>query len=389
MSEQDDKTAAPPAGERRGSGQEWAELAATLAAERTARGGTASAAATPPAAPPAGLHRAVFSSSLALLLAFIAIMVAGMLWWQYRQFYVSLDETDAAAAESLDRVRAGQRALQDELEEVNGDIDTLRQLNSSLGDRLDALPSRFVALEERLDAVQGGSFDARATLLRSEAEYYLSLANTELALAHNFEHAVTALELADGRLAELGDPELASVREAIAGELLALRSVRLPDIEGIVFGLGRLAGRADDLPMRAELPTSLTRNREIETEAEPGFERLWVAVKETLLDLVRIERRDEPVPQALSNSARALSRRQLEVELELARVAALRADEQAFLSGLDTAIAILERDFDIDAAEVEGALALLKELRGFDIDPERPNISGSLGLLRAQRNGGR
>ena len=81
-----------------------------------------------------------------------------------------------------------------------------------------------------------------------------------------------------------------------------------------------------------------------------------------------------------------MSRRQLEVELELARIAALRGDEQAFLSGLEMAIAILQRDFDGAAGDVEGALALLGELRSFDIDPERPDISGSLNLLRAQRN---
>jgi uncharacterized protein HemX len=328
----------------------------------------------------------VFSSSLALLLALIAIAVAGMLWWQYRQFYVSLDETDAAAAEALERVRAEQRALQDRLADAAADVDTLRQLNASLGERLDALPGRFVMLEERLDAVQGGSFDARSTLLRSEAEYYLTVANSELALAGDLENAVTALELADGRLAEIANPELAPVREAIAGELLALRSLRLPDIEGIVFGLGRLAARADELPLRADLPVTLRSDSAEELEAEPGFGRLWLAIKRTLLDLVRVERRDEPVPQALSAAERALSRRQLEIELELARVAALRADAQAFRSGLGLAIEILERDFDHEAAEVEGALMLLGDLRGFDVDPDLPDISGSLSLLRAQRN---
>jgi uroporphyrin-III C-methyltransferase len=332
------------------------------------------------------VQRAVLSSSVALLFAFVAIMVAGMLWWQYRQFYVSLDQTDTAAAEALARVRAEQRALQDGLDDVNDDVDTLRQLNSGLGERLDTLPSRFVALEERLDAVQGGSFDARGILLRSEAEYYLTVANTELTLAGDYESAVTALELADSRLAEIANPELGPVRDAIAGELLALRSLRLPDIEGIVFGLGRLAGRADELPLRADLPLRLARETDETLDAEPGFGRLWLAIKGTLLDLVRVERRDEPVPQALSAAERALSRRQLEVEIELARIAALRGDEQAFLSGLETAIDILQRDFDGAASDVDGALALLGELRGFDIDPELPDISGSLNLLRAQRN---
>ena len=139
------------------------------------------------------------------------------------------------------------------------------------------------------------------------------------------------------------------------------------------------------MPLRADLPLSLTSERAEALDAEPGLARLWAAVKRTLLDLVRVERRDAPVPEVLSAAERTLSRRQLEVELELARVAALRADEQAFLSGLDTAIAILDRDFDSDAADVEGARTLLAELRGFDIGPARPDIGGSLLLLRALR----
>jgi uncharacterized protein HemX len=375
---QNDQTAAPPPAP---ADQEWAALAESLAAEKPTRPPPGTAAEQPK-----GVQRAVFSSSVALLFAFIAIMVAGMLWWQYREFYVSLDETDAAAAESLTRVRAEQRGLQDAIADTRDDVEALQERNASLGERLDALPGRFVALEERLDAIQGGTFDARGNLLRSEAEYYLTVANTELALAGDFESAVTALELADSRLAEVANPALAPVRNAIAGELLELRSVRLPDIEGIVFGLGRLAARADELPLRRDSPLSLASETDAELDAEPGFDRLWVAVKRTLLDLVRVQRRDEPVPQALSAVARELSRRQLEIELELARIAALRGDQQAFLSGLEVAISILQRDFDGDSADVEGALALLGELRSFDIDPERPDIGGSLNLLRAERN---
>jgi uncharacterized protein HemX len=259
-----------------------------------------------------------------------------------------------------------------------------------VADRVDALPSRFVDLERRLDAVQGGSFDARGVLLRSEAEYYLSVANTELNLANDWDNAITALELADGRLAELANPELGPVREAIAGELLALRGVRLPDIEGLMFSLGRLAARAPALPMRADLPANYPNGADTaQDEAEPGFERLWVAVKRTLLGLVRIERRDEPVAEALSAAERELARRQVEIELEVARTAALRVQPQAFRSALDAATAILQRDFDADSAEVEGALALLREMRTLEIDPKKPDISGSLNQLRDLAAGAR
>jgi uroporphyrin-3 C-methyltransferase len=320
-------------------------------------------------------------SSVALLLALVAVVLTGMLWWQYRQFYVSLDQTDAAAAESLTRVRAEQRALQDRLADTGDELAALTQASATLGERLDAVPARFADLEARLDAVQGGSFDARSELLRTEAEYYLVVANTELTLTRDFATALTALELADGRLAEVGDPQLAPVREKIAGELLALRSMRLPDIESIVFSLGRLAGRADALPLRADLPPNLAAP-DAGVDAEPGLGRLWLAIKRTLLDLVHIERRADPVPQALSAAERLLARRQLQLELELARVAALRADSSAFMSGLETAITILRRDFEAASADVEGALALLGELRSFEVAPERPDLSGSLTLLR-------
>jgi uncharacterized protein HemX len=372
---------------------DWTDLAASLSSDEAQRpraaAGRPGSTDDPTDASNGASRGGSFAGALALVLSLIAIGVAGMLWWQYREFYVSLDQTDAAAAQSLERVRAEQRALQDGIEDLTDDIETLRQLNAGVAERVDALPGRFVDLERRLDAVQGGSFDARGALLRSEAEYYLRVANTELNLANDWDNAITALELADGRLAELANPELGRVREAIADELLALRSVRLPDIEGLLFSLGRLAARARDLPMRADLPANYANAVESAEDAEPGFERLWVAIKRTLLGLVRVERRDEPVAQALSVAERELGRRQIEIELEVARTAALRAQPQAFLSALDTAVAILQRDFDVDAAEVEGALALLREMRSLEIDPRRPDISGSLNQLRELAAGDR
>jgi uroporphyrin-3 C-methyltransferase len=375
MAATDSPTPTPPAN------QDWTELAASLAAAKASRPAqsTAPAAEVSRSVPP---PRAPFGSALALVLALVAIGVTGMLWWQYRAFYVSLDQSDVVTGQQLDRVRAEQRALQDGLKSAHDDVETLRQRAATLGDRMDLLPGRFAELERRLDAVQGGSFEARSALLRTEAEYYLGVANTELALGRRWDNAITALQLADGRLAELGSPELAPVREQIASELLALRSVKLPDIEGTMFSLGRLAARAGQLPMRADVPAARASAAPNAAEPEPGLARLWASIKSMLLGLVRIERRDEPVAHALSAAERELGRRELEIELEVARTAALRADPQTFRSALDAAVGLLQRDFDTDSGEVEGALALLRELRGLDVDPKRPDVGASLVKLR-------
>jgi uncharacterized protein HemX len=150
----------------------------------------------------------------------------------------------------------------------------------------------------------------------------------------------------------------------------------------MMFGLGRLAARAGELPMRADVPTARSAAAPNAAEPEPGLSRLWASVKNMLLGLVRIERRDEPVAHALSAAERELGRRQLEIELEVARTAVLRAEQQAFRSALDAAIGLLQRDFDTDSGEVEGALALLREMRGLDVDPKRPDVGASLVKLR-------
>ncbi len=362
---------------------------AALAAPRDSEQKDRSAQPARAGATPRVSGRSVALSGLAFVLALIAIAVTGMLWWQYRAFYVSLDQNDATAAAALERARAEQRALSDKLTELGKNVDALRQLNAGLTDRVAALPGRFADLERRLDAVQGGSFDARGELLRSEAEYYLTVANTQLTLAGDWDNAIKALELADGRLAELGNPELAPVRDSIAGELQMLRGVRLPDVEGLVFSLGRLAARAEQLPLRKEAPANYAARATPADDVEPGLGRLWFAIKQTLLGLVRVERRDSPVPRALSAAESALGRRQFAVEIELARIAALRREPQAFMSALGGAADRLRRDFDTDAAEVESALALLREMQSVDIAPKPPDIAGALNQLRAITSGSR
>ncbi len=365
---------------------DWQDLAASLAADQSKASRRDSVSGPPSDSSPGRVPVPVFGA-LALVFALIAIAVSGMLWWQYRQFYVSLDQTDNATARSLERVRADVRGLQDGLAQVKSTVDDARQATNALGDRVDQLPGRLSDLERRLDSVQGGSFDARSHWLRSEAEYYLEVANTELTLAGHWDNATEALRLADERLADLADPGVAPVREAIADELLKLRGVRLPDTAGLVFSLGRLAARVDALPMRADAPTNYSRNAD-SNDAQPGLERLWLGLKRTLLALVHVEHRDEPVPQALSSATRELRRRELELEIELARVAALRTEPQAFQSSLRAATDILERDFDKDSADVDGALGLLHEMQNLDIEPMRPDISGSLKLLRSLSTGG-
>ena len=334
-------------------------------------------------------HGPYLASGLALICALLAAAAAGFLWWQYRQFYVGLDQADTDSAVSLQAVRSDVRALEDRIAELIDSNAATQGLVADVDERVGALPSRFLDLEEQLSATQGVSADARRRWLRAEAEYFLAVANAELTLAGRWENAITALELADEKLLELANPVLGGVRERIAAELIALRAVRLPDIEGLSYSLSRLAQGSRTLPMRSALPSNFETNGALPAEEVSGLARVWLSLKSAIAGMFSIERRDDSAVQSLSADEQALVRQQLELELDLARFGLVRGRQEAFQQSIAIAKALLERRFDTAEVAVESAIALLDQMAVMDVAPARPDISRSLGLLRglADRDG--
>jgi uroporphyrin-III C-methyltransferase len=323
----------------------------------------------------------------ALLLAVLATTTAGFLWWQYREFYVALDAADDETARLLETLRASNERIDERIDALSTALDANRTRMAAIADSAGALPERVAALERRVAETQGGAFEAREDWLRAEAEYYLALASSELALAGRWEDAITALERADATLGQLGNPALSPVRESIADELIELRAVTLPDVEGLAFSLARLAERVDEFPLR-NTGTASSAARESFEDVEPGLGRFWLGIKRALAGIIRVERSEQPVAPLLSAEERRLVRKQVEVELMLARIAALEGQAQAFQASLDAAMDLLHREFDTTTPELEGAIALLEQMRALDVAPAKPDLSGSLNRLRAVPAGG-
>jgi len=325
---------------------------------------------------------------LALLIAAAAVAGTGFLWWQYRQFYVTLDGADSQQRATLEALVLQQSEVDRVIDGLGQELAQDRNRIIDLRTTISDFPQQIGALDQRLDALQGRSLDAREVWLRAEAEYYLVVANTEISLSGRVERAITALTLADGLLRELGDPALNPVRVAIADELTALRAVPLVDHDGLAFSLASLASRVAELPFRAAGTTRFDDSGPELDAVEPGVGRLWESLKQALLGVVRIERRDVPVDVLLSAGERDIVRRQVVLELQLSRIALLRGEAEAFRASLMAAAALLTAEFDTGAAGVTGVLDLIGELERLDIAPDLPDLTGSLGLLRGAAAGG-
>ena len=113
------------------------------------------------------------------------------------------------------------------------------------------------------------------------------------------------------------------------------------------------------------------------------IEAVCDSIKRAITAIVSIEPRADPVERMLSLEEQVLVRQQFELELGLARLGLVSRQADLFGQSLSAATDLLNRHFDTTEVAVESALALLTEMREIEIAPERPDISGSLSMLRA------
>ena len=340
-----------------------------------------------------------FTASIAWLALFLALISFAAAGYTLFNSWRSAPEVDETAAEidalnarigALDDLLASQRSEIDALGTADGGLNSsIRALRGDLDERtglFDSLPPRMSSIERAVASLQGVSIETRNTYLIAEAEYYLQIANAQLQLAGNPYLASLALEQADDRLLQLGDPALTDVRRAISDERAALEVMEKPDLAGATLTLGSLAQAVDSLPLRpaADSDEAVAEAADAgEAADEPsGLGRAWNSVTGAFEGLVRITPPSEELPALLLLEAEPLIRSNLSLQLQAARLALLRGEQQVFEISLDDVDTWLELYFDTDNPQVESVRQTLVDIRVDYSAVAPPDISTSLRLLR-------
>lgn len=281
-------------------------------------------------------------------------------------------EAGSAAARAGDRADA----LEGTVSDLAGEVAALQQTVNEQRRRIETLTSR-------LDGSGGPSPDLALAL--SQAEYLVHTAYRMLELEGDPDRARRAMSLALERLRGLEAPGLTRAREAVAGELEALRGVTGVDREGLAARLAGLADTVGDLPLRGDLGPASTGPPDEPARAEtPEDDRgWWQATRDFMGEYFTVRRTDEtgtslPAPGSLS-----LLRDVLRLALEQARLSLLRAETGLYRQSLARADALLEAYFAGDDPAVAAARETLVELEDTDIEPRRPELGAALEALRA------
>ncbi len=349
----------------------------------TAKAAPVGGAATPPPASAAsggGQGGGRAAGVLALILVLFLGIGAGLFAWNA---WERLDEQQQRLAELEQRAEGAASAdevatLREELEradetrdaEVAEAIETMRSEFASYRSEVDgALDQVLAELSREQDA------DEREWL-HAEAAYLLRLANQRLQLERDVEGAAALLRTADARLNEADNPALLSVRRAIAAELSVLDGVPRVDRTGLYLALNAQQQRLAQLPLSRELEEIPARPG-IEEAPTGGWQEQLSRFGQELRELVVIRHHDEALEALVTPEQEAYLRQSARLILEQAQLALLKEEQELYEASLDKALAMIEGYYDTERNEVQAVIARLQELRGENIQPELPDISGS------------
>ena len=320
-----------------------------------------------------GIRPGQVRNGLALILAIIALIMSGYLWYTLLYQNADLFTTDVVAA--LDEIGGENSQIQESLVTTDKDIKSLKETQDTI--------------RASLEKINNDLTRNRMEWALTEAEQLLVIANNRLQLARDTHSALAALRAADQQLQQLARPKLLPVRRELAREISLIESIDKTDIGGITLRLGTLADMINRLPLALEI-------RQHETSAEPGKdeagdkaaakESAWRVAMHTLwqdmASLVRIRNNVEVQKPLLPPEQQYFLRENLRLALYSAQQALLQGNLPVYQQNLKSAARMTKEYFDLNSQVVISLQGELDKLLSTRIVAELPDISASLSALR-------
>ncbi|MDR0577472.1 MAG: uroporphyrinogen-III C-methyltransferase [Candidatus Accumulibacter sp.] len=318
----------------------------------------------------------------------VAVLALGLAGWQWMETRVRLAETRQEIARRLaesDAAAGENRALARQAQEQLG----------ALRDKLNEMEARLAESKSQQEVLgnlyQNLARNSDESIL-TEIEQGVTLASQQLQLAGNVQGAVLALESADARLADNGQPQFINLRKVLARDLDRLRALPQVDIPGMYLRLENVIETVDALPLTAA-SRPRDENRPGPPAAAPPRDPLsldyWRALAASawreLRGVVRIQRIDRVEPALLPPGQEFFLRENIKLRLLDARLALFARDQRTFRNGLHRSCAWIERYFDGEDKAVQNGLQTLRQLAATEISIELPNLNESLSAIKRFR----
>ncbi|BBL76941.1 uroporphyrinogen-III C-methyltransferase [Methylomagnum ishizawai] len=364
-----------------------------MSATEPSAGTTGPEAVAKPAAPEARPPKTRSMAWVGYIILLAVLVIAAGGWYllkELRSRQEGLGGQLSNKDQQLQNVVQQLGALQAEMAALHAQITTAQTQVTTEDSKVEReLGEQAARLNDRIDMTRneiGGAVQAiqrqlnrsRGDLMVADAEYLLSIANQKLHLVGDVKAVLAALEAADQRLHDSGDPAVFKVREALAEEIGLLKKMDAPDVVGLSAQLLALENKAKKLPLF--LPHAGT-IKEHGGNA-PGTAGEHGSALEDIKGLVTVRHANRPIEEILEPAQAEALRQILLLKLETTRAALLRGDETLYKTSLASASDWLKEHFDTGVPATQEVADELNGLAAHDLSVPLPDISQSLTLLR-------
>jgi len=232
----------------------------------------------------------------------------------------------------------------------------------------------------------------------AEVEYLLRLANQRILISKDAQTALNLLQAADQIVLELGNPQLFTLREAIANDSAAIAMVGELDLDGVFLKLAAQARQIDKLlllrvPEFTSQPAPPIHNLAGASElaapvslTESWLARLQEIAQSTwaeLKSLVVIQQRGSDIKPLLPPEQQYYLRNNLRLLINQAQLALLDGRAIPYRESLTEAVSLLENHFPLEQAANQQMVSELAALAAVKVTADYPDVSDSLIAIKA------
>ena len=316
------------------------------------------------------------------------ILVIALALWNWQQWH-----TQNAGIQAIQDLRADTAKLEDLYGSRGGEQNQrLQALENKLSEQRELIATQQRQIDHNARELLEAGNRTRTDWLLAEAEYLLRVGNQRLMVEKDIRGALSALESADEVLAESDDIGIYPVRQQLAKEILSLRSIQGVDRTGLYLKLEAAIASINELTDQALVHDQAPGFDMLEDPAAPEdggnmLVRGWNRFVATLKEMVVVRRMDEPVKPLLSPDQSAWARLNLQLMLEEAEMAVLRGNQPLYERALNKARTTVSEWYDATNPAIRGLSDTLNELSDKNVDPDLPDISESLNLLKERLAG--
>ncbi|MCD9464796.1 uroporphyrinogen-III C-methyltransferase [Photobacterium phosphoreum] len=299
----------------------------------------------------------------------LVLALGGGLYYHGHQQGLQQQQQVAALQQQIATMKAAMQADQQQ---------TISMVNNELSTTQQKVEQGISQQQKSIDSIQTAIADLKGQepndWLLAEADYLVKMAGRKLWLEHDVTSATLLLEAADHRIAELNEPSLKGLRQAMSNDITALKSITVVDRDGIVLRLNSLENSIDSLPLANAVLAKAEpqQNPTVSQSVNDWKDNLMTSLKNFSEHFITYRKRDGSVVPLLSPQQDFYLQQNITNKLETAISAVYRDQGQVYRESIATAIKWAQQYYDLSSPKTQSFIAGLQQLEQQNVNVDYP-----------------